>query len=61
MKLAARFLLDLGRVKQRRDDGRRADSNRYAGLHQLVTALLVGRVGLVRVAHPALSMAFVAR
>ena len=60
--LAALLLLDLGCVEQGRDDGGRADSNRNAGPHQLGPALLVSRVGIVvRVAHPALSMAFVAQ
>lgn len=60
MRLAARFLLDLGGVEQGSDNRRRADADRNAGLHQLVAALFVGAIRLVviDVAHRAFSMAF---
>jgi len=59
MILAAGLFLDLGRVKQRGDNRRRADPDGYAGFHQLAAALLVCAVILVvAVAHRASSMVF---
>lgn len=38
---AARGLLDLGRIQERRNNSRRADPNRYAGLHKLAAPFVV--------------------
>ena len=55
----ASFFLDLGRVKQRGDDGRRSDADGDAGLDQLGAALLIGAVSvIVAVCHARFSMAF---
>src|SRR5687768_2317032 len=58
MGLFAR-LLDLGRVKQRGDDRRRADPDRHPGLDQFGAPSVVGVVGglVFVVAHRGLSMA----
>lgn len=48
---AALRLLDLRRVKQRRDDGRRADSDRDTGFYQLAAPFFVPLV----VVHKSLS------
>lgn len=59
MKLAARLLLDLGRVEQRGHDCGRADSYRDSRFHQLVAALFIRLIEIVvTVAHGATSMAF---
>ena len=47
----ARLFLDLGRVEQGGDDGRRADSDREAGLHELRSALFAGVVTVAFVGH----------
>ena len=47
MTLLARLLLDLGRVEQGGNDRGRSDTDRNAGLHQFLTALLTGAVGFV--------------
>jgi len=58
MTLAPWLFLDLGRVEQSGDEGRRADADRDTRFDKLGTALFVGPIGLVvAVAHRALSMA----
>jgi hypothetical protein len=57
-ELAARLLLDLRRVEQRGDDGRRADPDSDARLHQFGAALFVRAVGVVAVVHSQFSMVF---
>lgn len=59
MRLTPLLLLDLGSIKERRDDCRRADAHGYAGFHQLGSPLLVRLVEIVvAVAHRFFSMAF---
>ena len=62
MRLAARLLLDLGRVQQGSNGCRRTNANGNAGLHQLGPAFFLGPLGIIAcVAHVRLSMASLAR
>ncbi len=59
MTLSPRLLLHFRRVKQRRDDGRRADAHGYTRFHQLGASLLAGLVEIVvAVTHAPFPMAF---
>lgn len=59
MSLPSRLLLDLRGVKQRSDDGRRADAHGDSGFDQFCPAFFVRFVEIVVVvAHARVSMAF---
>ena len=51
MRLAARLLLDLGRVQQRGDDRGRADADGHTCLHELLSPLLAGWIMFAVVGH----------
>ena len=61
MTLAARLLLDLGRVQESGDDCCRPDADGHTGLDQLCAPLFAGAVDfIVFVAHSPTSMVFAA-